>query len=304
MASCCSCFECCFRNNNDRTPEPPSLKSVMTEQDEEEVEEATTKARVISSIDFESKTFHLTTQNLSSDVWGFSHRWEVRDGAETWQVICGDERYTCLMFPHEVHNIQDYLDGGECIGLWLDYVCINQNDEQDKCAQVGIMGSLYMTVTSLVVGKGLAPVMPAIDYTDRAWCMQERMFGRIKFPQNFEEADEEHVQKFASEMISRLPGLRQAKKYFLKDSCYWDWNEHWRVDSIREQRYNEMYEKCNELLEEIVESIQNEDYMKTCFLGLKIRERVNADLNIDQKAWTNLMNSCSATYQHDRIYGT
>ena len=117
MASCCAGFECCFRDSkNDETPEPLSLKSDVTDQGEEEVEEVstTTKARVISSIDFESKTFHLTTQDLSYDVWGFSHRWEDRDGAETWQVICGNERYTCLMFQHEVHNIQDYLNSEEC----------------------------------------------------------------------------------------------------------------------------------------------------------------------------------------------
>ncbi len=38
----------------------------------------TTKARVISHIDFDSKTFHLTTQDLSYDVRGFSHRWKVQ----------------------------------------------------------------------------------------------------------------------------------------------------------------------------------------------------------------------------------
>jgi hypothetical protein len=174
-------------NNHSR-----GLKSVGTQEGEVVVEmeaesdtATATKARVISSVDFDCKTFHLTKQDLSYDIWGFSHRWEMRDGAETWHVICGNETYTCLMFPHEVQNIQSYLDSQECVGLWLDYVCINQNDEKDKCAQVGIMGTLYMAVTSLVVGKGLAPVMPSIDYTDRAWCMQERMFGRIKFPQNF-----------------------------------------------------------------------------------------------------------------------
>ena len=103
-----------------------------------------TKARVISSIDFENKTFHCTTQTLSYKVWGFSHRWEVRDGAETWHVVCGNEQYSCLMFPHEASNIQGYFDSVGCSGLWLDYVCIDQNDEEDKCAQVGIMGTLYM----------------------------------------------------------------------------------------------------------------------------------------------------------------
>ena len=160
-----------------------------------------------------------------------------------------------------------------------------------------------MSVTSLVVGEGLAPVMPAIDYTDRAWCMQERMFGRIKFPQNFEEADEEHVQKFAGAMISRFPGLKNVRTYCFKGR-HWTWNEHWRTDSVRKHRHNEMYQDCGELLDKIVDSIKSDNHMKTCFLALKIRERVNADLNIDQKEWTNLMNFCSVTHQHDRIYGT
>ena len=207
------------------------------------------------------------------------------------------------MFPHEASNIQGYLDSGGCSGLWLDYVCIDQNDEEDKCAQVGIMGTLYMAVTSLVVGKGLAPGMPSIDYIDRAWCMQEMMFGKIRFPQNFESEDEAHVQKFANAMISRLPGLNLVDKYTMQSSCNWDYREGWRLDEVRKLRSHDMYKDCPELIDQIMDSIESEDATRTSLIALKIRENINADLNIDQKEWTNLMNSCSATYQHDRIYG-
>ena len=321
---------CCFRAKKANTSDAgvksrdvlKMVSSVDTNVDIElldDTSKSTTKARVITNVDFENNTFYLSTQGLSYDVWGFSHRWEDRGGAETWQVLVsasdnGDEsqsqyyeEYTCLMFPHEVQNVQSYLETGDCSGLWLDYVCINQNDEKDKCAQVGIMGTLYMSVTSLVVGKGLAPTMPSIDYTERAWCMQERMFGKIKFPQNFEEEaqdnNEAHVQKFAHDMISRLPGLVNIQKYTLQKSCHWDYNEGWRLNEVRSCLTEEMYKDCTNELEQMMISIREENVMKTSLLALEIREKVDADLNIDQKEWTNLMNSCSATYQHDRIYG-
>ena len=96
-----------------------------------------TRARIISSIDIASKTFYLRTDSLSYDIWAFSHRWEERIGCDRWHVVCdGDETHTCLMSAREVSNMQTYLDSSHCAGLWLDYICINQKDEADKCAQV------------------------------------------------------------------------------------------------------------------------------------------------------------------------
>jgi hypothetical protein len=127
------------------------------------------RARIINRIDFESKTFYLRTDALTLDIWAISHRWEDRAGSDTWKVICdGDETYSCQMFAREVSNLQNYLDSADgCAGLWLDYICINQKDDADKCEQVGLMGSLYLGVVSLVVGASLAPVLPSPDYMNR-----------------------------------------------------------------------------------------------------------------------------------------
>jgi len=290
--------------------EYPSLKDAFVENQSKNIPLRSmlgmppeTRARIIRSVDFDKKVFYLETKPLSYSIWAFSHRWELRVECETWTVKCDQEEYTCLMFRHEVENISNYLAMPDCEGLWLDYICINQNDEQDKCAQVGIMGTLYKNVTSLIVGKGLAPIMPSVDYTNRAWCFQERMFGYVKFPQNFDAEDAGHVSKFANAMIQRLPGLSECQKYTLYN-CGYDSGEDWRVSALLKQaESNPMYSKCKDLLEKMAQSIRSNDHKATISLSLRVREKVFADLNIDPKEWTKLMCSCAASYQHDRLYG-
>ena len=40
--------------------------------------------------------------------------------------------------------------------LWIDAVCINQNDNEEKAGQVGIMGDVYSTATGTVIWLGEA----------------------------------------------------------------------------------------------------------------------------------------------------
>lgn len=171
--------------------------------------------RVIYLIDTEKKEFHCRRQNPSRDVFAVSHRWELRGQvrAKQWTVIVGNEpSYTCEVSDQEVEHIQSYLR--DCIdsgGIWLDYVCIDQNAEQDKNAQVAIMGSIYLSCTTLILGLGLAPKMPPSDYVKRAWCIQERMFGYVKMPWQFEECSTESLKLFAAEMLWTIPHMLSLK---------------------------------------------------------------------------------------------
>jgi hypothetical protein len=40
--------------------------------------------------------------------------------------------------------------------LWVDYVCINQEDIQERSQQVAKMGSIYEQATSVLIWLGLA----------------------------------------------------------------------------------------------------------------------------------------------------
>ena len=76
-----------------------------------EEREHDTKPRAVVGVDVENKIFKTTRQVLTKDTFAFSHRWEVRDTAETWQVHCDDEApYPCKIYPAEVVNIESFLN--------------------------------------------------------------------------------------------------------------------------------------------------------------------------------------------------
>lgn len=179
----------------------------------------TIKPRMIYDVNIENKVISCRREIPRASNHALSHRWEDRAYASQWTVyVEGDDPYTCSLTGDEANNLQVYIiKYGP--GLWLDYVCINQQSPDDKNAQVSIMGQIYLECCTLVVGPKLSPQMPPRDYTSRAWCVQERMFGSIKFPflENPALCDPGQLTHFAQSMIWRIPsfGKNNIKNTYL-----------------------------------------------------------------------------------------
>ena len=113
-----------------------------------------------------------------------------------WTVVCSceeniggrvlsypDRSYKCSLTMNEVNNLSALIVSKA--SLWCDYICINQADPCDKMEQIPLMGNLYFTARTLILGADLASCIPPDDYLFRAWCMQEINYGAIECPWDF-----------------------------------------------------------------------------------------------------------------------
>jgi len=255
-----------------------------------------TQARIVTDINSSNHSIECQRANITSKVHALSHRWQERDGSTKWTVHCEGESYTCQLFPQEATNLENYVE--KYGPLWLDYICIKQGDENDKIAQVSIMGSIYSNATSLIVGVDLAPRMPGPEYIHRAWCIQERMFGKVKFPWNFDNEDPDQLIAFACDLLGRLPGLDAISDKLLSD---YDSRENWRVKAIRES-VSRFPEAADEIRRAVPLMEQNRK-LELAKLVFKIRELVSCDEPVDPRHWNTKMFTCVSAFALDRLFG-
>ena len=124
---------------------------------------STIRPRTIYAIGLDTKIISCKRETPSEANHAISHRWEgdARDNPMylQWTVeVEGEDPYGCRLTIDEATHMHIYLSKyGQ--GLWLDYVCINQGSNDDKNAQVSIMGQIYLGCCTLVVGPSLSPKM-------------------------------------------------------------------------------------------------------------------------------------------------
>lgn len=139
-------------------------------------------------------------------------------------------------------------------------------------------------------------------YLRRAWCIQERMFGSIKFPWNFDECNSEQLQLFAEEMIWRIPVFGDA----LKISDDYVYTEDWRIRSLRESVH--LYPHVKDKIEQLIELMRhNKDRKLRAILALQVREQIPCIHEVEDPAWpgkwSSLTFTCDSSYVKDRLYG-
>eukprot|EP00301_Raphidiophrys_heterophryoidea_P025297 c8456_g1_i1.p2 GENE.c8456_g1_i1~~c8456_g1_i1.p2 ORF type:complete len:456 (+),score=152.38 c8456_g1_i1:65-1369(+) len=255
-----------------------------------------TKARIVTGFDTGSRVVHCHRGDITKNVFALSHRWQERQGSQNWTVNCDGETYPCNLFPEEASNLQSYVD--KYGSLWLDYICIKQGDDKDKVAQVSIMGGIYSNATSLIVGPGLAPCMPNMDYIERAWCIQERMFGRVKFPWNFDNEDPDKLIAFARDLLVRLPGIDAVSDKLWDD---YDHRENWRVGAL--QSAKQKFPQAAAEIERAIHLMTDNDKVELAKLVFKIRELISCDEPVDDIMWNEKMFDCVSAFALDRLYG-
>ncbi|KAH6690803.1 heterokaryon incompatibility, partial [Leptodontidium sp. MPI-SDFR-AT-0119] len=50
--------------------------------------------------------------------------------------------------------LQHARDAGWYMNLWIDAVCINQDDKAEKAQQIGIMGTVYSLASNVLIWLG------------------------------------------------------------------------------------------------------------------------------------------------------
>jgi hypothetical protein len=92
--------------------------------------------------------------------------------------------------PAEETLTHEPLDVKEALTIWIDAICINQDDNLERSAQVQIMGSIYQTAKRLRIwlGEHSPNTIAAIENFSVA-DMRTKMFldGEITYSPSLEE---------------------------------------------------------------------------------------------------------------------
>ncbi len=103
--------------------------------------------------------------NESPDYEALSYTW---GDASNWRLILLDEQY--IKVTYSLHSALKYLrDREKPRVVWADAVCINQNDNTEKTAQVLQMARVYSQAQNVVVwlGKHVSNVSALLDFMQR-----------------------------------------------------------------------------------------------------------------------------------------
>ncbi|KAI1341405.1 HET-domain-containing protein [Xylariaceae sp. FL0016] len=105
-----------------------------------------------------------------SYTWGPTTRAEMEDGITPKQkhpILVNGGR---LLVTENLYNCLHQLKADECYGkdLWIDAICVNQEDHAERCQQVSIMADIYRTADRVIVWLGAADecTKPACELID------------------------------------------------------------------------------------------------------------------------------------------
>ena len=109
-----------------------------------------------------------------------SHRWKSAPKSENVTVHVLDEDKEVAQWSTKVDvNALKLLERftTQCAPVWLDLVCICQNNPVHKSAQVSIMGAIFSLSLTIIVDEDFQARPPAQEYWERVWTFQEYRFG-------------------------------------------------------------------------------------------------------------------------------
>ncbi|KAJ4988322.1 heterokaryon incompatibility protein [Stagonosporopsis vannaccii] len=92
--------------------------------------------------------------NALSYCWGEGspdHGILIQDGPQKGTVFVRTNLFDFLRFAYETNQ------SWSSDWIWIDQICINQNDHRERCRQVGLMGELYTAANATVIWPGLLP---------------------------------------------------------------------------------------------------------------------------------------------------
>lgn len=94
-----------------------------------------------------------TTLKSAPSFKTLSYSWGKKPAS---RKILVDEKYTLNITESLYTALEHCQDRNEPIILWIDQICINQNDDMEKSEQVANMGRIYRAAEEVLVWLGLA----------------------------------------------------------------------------------------------------------------------------------------------------
>lgn len=116
----------------------------------------------------------LSVVNLEDDLApqfiALSYVWGVYAPEQPRHVQCGTSRIEITPNGFEVLKGLSKKFGDEQFVIWVDAVCINQEDEEEKMRQISLMGDIYSkaATTYIWLGEGTPATDRAMQYLNAA----------------------------------------------------------------------------------------------------------------------------------------
>jgi hypothetical protein len=129
---------------------------------------------------FRSRLVHHNDSD-SSEYHALSYAWGVESCTEA--IECDGEQV--LVTPHLLEGLRSIYATTGISSIWVDAICINQNDDEEKALQVAKMHSIYRNAASVVVWLGASQ-----DNSDIAMdaIMQGSLLEQPEIPKDDNEA--------------------------------------------------------------------------------------------------------------------
>lgn len=124
------------------------------------------------------------TYNALSYVWG--------DGKEKKSIVCNDKEVTVTSSLHDA--LFHLRREAEELLIWIDQLCINQDDIDERSQQVSLMGDIYSLAERVIVWLG-----PADDETPLVW----KLLSELSKLRDFEAPEVSHLAREGS-LVSNL----------------------------------------------------------------------------------------------------
>jgi hypothetical protein len=106
-----------------------------------------------NSIAWTLSTVQLDSQGLKFET--LSYVWGSQD--ESFPIVCNEKLF---WVHHNLHTALPYLarraNVDEVLPIWIDAICINQNDEEEKITQIRSMSQIYRRAVRVWIWLGIA----------------------------------------------------------------------------------------------------------------------------------------------------
>lgn len=112
---------------------------------------------------------YTTSIESPSPYVALSYVWGLGDKTQSIHIsnLNDDEEHSISITESLETALRHFRKSGEVITLWIDQICINQEDNKEKGQQVAMMGSIYSSATQVLVWLG--PAQDGSDELMEAW---------------------------------------------------------------------------------------------------------------------------------------
>ncbi|KAH8893672.1 HET-domain-containing protein [Thozetella sp. PMI_491] len=136
----------------------------------------------ITAVELPYQRFAVPVEDTARPRWytALSYTW----GPPVFDALVEIEGYIKLITSTLYCALRSLRRSDEAVMLWIDQICINQDDNSEKASQIPLMARIYRRAYSTVAWLGDVPRAPSV------FQMLDEIYGRLQFVESIESLDD------------------------------------------------------------------------------------------------------------------